>query len=176
MSSSRFPAVVDDVTVRLVAAVVLVVGAIALATSQWWLYAVLAVDFTLRAALGPQASPVARLVQRWIRPAVPASKRPTAGPPKRFAATIGALLTVAATVLWLVSAATGSSVAAAWVVGIGVVMVVFPALESVLGICVGCLLFSGLMRVGLVPEEICLECADITKRRERLLAERSQAA
>ena len=168
MSSSRFPAVVDDVTVRLVAAVVLVVGAIALATSQWWLYAILAVDFTLRAALGPQASPVARLVQRWIRPAVPASKRPTAS--------IGALLTVAATVLWLVSAATGSSVAAGWVVGIGVVMVVFPALESVLGICVGCLLFSGLMRVGLVPEEICLECADITKRRERLLAERSQAA
>ena len=176
MSSSRFPAVVDDVTVRLIAAVVLVVGVIALAASQWWLYAVLAVDFSLRAALGPQASPVARLVQRWIRPAVAAPKRPTAGPPKRFAATIGAVMTVAATVLWVVSLATGSSVAAGWVIGIGVVMVVFPALESVFGICVGCLLFSGLMRIGLVPEEVCLECADITKRRERLLAERAAAA
>jgi hypothetical protein len=165
MSSSRFPAVVDDVTVRLIAAVVLVVGVIALVTSQWWLYALLAVDFSLRAALGPSASPVARLVQRWIRPTVAAAKRPTPGPPKRFAATIGAVLTVAATALWLVNLAAGSSVAAAWVVGIGVVMVVFPALESVLGICVGCILFSGLMRIGLVPEEICLECADITRRR-----------
>ena len=165
MSSSRFPAVVDDVTVRLIAAVVLAVGGIALATSQWWLYAVLAVDFSLRAALGPSASPVARLVQRWIRPAVAAAKRPTPGPPKRFAATIGAVMTVAATALWLVSLATGSSVAAAWVVGIGVVMVVFPALESVFGVCVGCILFSGLMRVGLVPEQVCLECADITRRR-----------
>jgi len=166
MSSSRFPAVVDDVTVRLIAAVVLVVGVIALATSQWWLYAVLAVDFSLRAALGPKASPFAQLVQRWIRPAVAAPKRPTAGPPKRFAATIGAVLTVAATVLWLVSLATGSSVAAGWVIGIGVVMVVFPALESVFGICVGCILFSGLMRLGVIPDEVCLECADITKRRQ----------
>ncbi|MBC9820703.1 DUF4395 domain-containing protein [Terrabacter sp. MAHUQ-38] len=165
MSSSRFPSVVDDVTVRLIAAVVLVIGIVALAASQWWLYAVLAVDFSLRAALGPSASPVAQLVQRWIRPTVGAAKRPTPGPPKRFAATIGALLTVAATALWLVGLATGSSVAAAWVVGVGVVMVVFPALESVFGICVGCILFSGLMRVGLVPEEICLDCADITRRR-----------
>jgi hypothetical protein len=55
-------------------------------------------------------------------------------------------------------------------------MVVFPALESVFGICVGCILFSGLMRLGVIPEEVCLECADITKRRERLLAERAQRA
>ncbi|KRF38770.1 DUF4395 domain-containing protein [Terrabacter sp. Soil810] len=173
MSSSRFPAVVDDVTVRLIAAVVLVIGVIALATQQWWLYAVLAVDFSLRAALGPQASPIARLVQRWIRPAVSAPKRPTAGPPKRFAATIGAVMTVAATVLWVVALVTGSSGATAGVVVIGAVMVLFPALESIFGICVGCILFSGLMRLGVIPDEVCLECADITKRRDRLVAERT---
>ena len=173
MSSSRFPAVVDDVTVRLIAAVVLVVGSVALATQQWWLYAVLAVDFTLRAALGPKASPVARLVQRWIRPAVRAPKQPTAGTPKRFAASIGAVMTLAATALWVVSVATGASWALVGVVAIGAIMVVFPLLESAFGICVGCILFAGLMRIGLVPEEVCLECADITKRRERILAERA---
>src|SRR6478609_8533288 len=134
MSSSRFPAVVDDVTVRLIAAVVLVIGVVALASSAWWLYAVLAVDFTLRAALGPSASPIARFVQRWIRPAVSADKRPTAGPPKRFAATIGAVMTVAATALWafaLLTGASGASGAIVGVVAIGVVMVIFPALESV---------------------------------------------
>jgi len=166
MSSSRFPAVVDDITVRLIAAIVLVVALVALATQQWWLYAVLAVDFSLRAALGPKASPFAQVIQRWVRPAVPAPKRPTAGPPKRFAATIGAVMTIAATALWVIHVVTGSSGALTAVVVIGVVMVVFPALESLFGICVGCLLFSGLMRIGVIPDEICLECADITSRRQ----------
>ncbi|TQM57273.1 uncharacterized protein DUF4395 [Humibacillus xanthopallidus] len=165
MSSSRFPAVVDDVTVRLIAAVVLVIGVVALGTQQWWLYAVLAVDFTLRAALGPKASPLALLVSRWIRPAVPAAKRPTAGPPKRFAATIGAVMTVAATALWIVHLATGSGAAITAVVVIGAIMVLFPLLEAAFGLCVGCRLFAVLMRLGLVPEEVCLDCADITRRR-----------
>lgn len=176
MSISRFPAVVDEVTVRLIAGVVLAVGIIALATQAWWLYAVLALDLTLRAVVGPPASPVALLVQRWIRPAVSAAKRPTAGTPKRFAAAIGAVMTVAATALWAVSLATGSSGALVAVVVIGAIMVLFPALESVFGICVGCHLFGLLMRIGLVPEEVCLDCADITKRRERLLAERARQA
>ena len=154
----RFPRVVDDVTVRLIAGAVLLLGVVALAAHQWWLYAVLAVDFILRAALGPQASPIARLVQSLIRPRVKAAKRPTAGPPKRFAASIGAVMTTAASVLWLTGAA------APVVVAIGVVMVIFPALESLLGFCVGCALFGGLMKLGLVPEEVCLECADISLR------------
>ena len=44
---------------------------------------------------------------------------------------------------------------------IGVVMVVFPLLEAAFGLCVGCRLFSVLMRLGLVPEEVCLDCADV---------------
>lgn len=89
---------------------------------------------------------------------------PTAGAPKRFAASIGAVLTVAATALWVVSLATGSSGALTAVVVIGVIMVAFPALESIVGYCVGCALFSVLMRAGLVPEEVCLDCADISRR------------
>ena len=157
MRISRFPNIVDDVSVRLIAAVVLVLGVVALAAHQWWLYAVLAADFVLRAGWGPSASPVARFVGRVVRPRVAAAPRYTAGPPKRFAATIGAVLTLAATALWL----AGTTVP---VVVIGVVMVVFPALESVAGICVGCLVFSGLMRLGLIPESVCVECANIGRR------------
>ncbi len=157
MRVSRFPSIVDDITVRLIAGVVLVLGVTALAAHQWWLYAVLAVDFVLRSGWGPGASPVARLVQAAIRPRVAAAPRYTAGPPKRFAAAIGAVLTVAATVLWL----AGTTLP---VVVIGVVMVVFPALESLAGICVGCIVFGWLMRLGLIPESICVDCADITKR------------
>jgi hypothetical protein len=164
MRSPRFPAVVDDVTVRLIAAVALLVSSVTLATQQWWLLALLAVDFTLRATLGPRWSPVARLVQAWVRPRLSAAPRPTAGPPKRFAAAIGAVLTVAATLALVVHVTTGAEAALIAVVGITVVMVVFPALESILGLCVGCVLFAQLMRLGLVPEEICLDCADITRR------------
>jgi uncharacterized protein DUF4395 len=167
---SRFPSLVDDVTVRLIAAGVLVVSVAALATGQWWLYAVLAVDFTLRAGWGPQASPLARLVQRAVRPRVAAAPRYTAGPPKRFAAAIGAVMTATATVLGLVSLFTGSSGAGLAVLVIGAVMVLFPALEAVFGVCVGCLLFGLLMRTGLVPEDVCLDCADLTRRASRLQA------
>ena len=160
MRISRFPNIVDDVTVRLIAAVILVLGVVALAAHQWWLYALLAADFVLRAGWGPSASPVAILVNRWIRPRVVAKPRYTAGPPKRFAAAIGAVFTMAATVLWL----GGTSVP---VVLIGVVMVVFPALEAIAGICVGCIVFGALMRLGLLPESVCLDCADITRRAAR---------
>lgn len=164
VSSSRFPAVVDDVNVRLIAGVVLLLGVVALAAQQWWLFVPLAVDFILRATLGPQASPIAQLVTRFVRPRVRALPHPTAGTPKRFAASIGAVLTTAASVLWLVHLGTGASAALTGVVTIAVVMVVFPALESLLGVCVGCVLFSVLMRLGVVPESVCVECADITTR------------
>ena len=38
-------------------------------------------------------------------------------------------------------------------------------LESVFAFCAGCAIFAGLMRIGLVPERVCLECADIAARR-----------
>lgn len=158
----RFPRVVDDVTVRLIAGVVLILAVAALALHQWWIYAVLALDFILRTALGPKASPVARGVQRFVRPRVRARKRPTAGPPKRFAAAIGATLTTAAAILWALGVADPA------VVTIGVVMIVFPTLESILGVCVGCTVFGVLMKLGVVPEEICLECADISLRQVNL--------
>jgi Domain of unknown function (DUF4395) len=161
MQPPRFPRVVDDVTVRLIAALVLVLAVLALASHQWWLYAVLAVDFALRTALGPRVSPLAQLAQRAIRPRLRAAARPTAGPPKRFAASIGAVLTAAATVLWLLPGTAADPA----VVVIGVVMVVFPALEAALGLCVGCRVFGLLMRLGVVPEDVCLECADISLRR-----------
>lgn len=164
VSSPRFPSVVDDVTVRLIAAVVLVVAALALGLQQWWLFVPLAADFLLRATLGPKASPVAQLVTRWIRPRVKRVPHPTAGTPKRFAAAIGAVLTTAASALWVLHLLTDSADVLTAVVVIAVVMVVFPALEAVFGLCVGCVVFGWLMRAGLVPEDACVECADITTR------------
>lgn len=151
-----YPRVVDDVTVRLIAAEVLCVSVAAIALRNPWLYAILAVDFTVRAGLGPRWSPLARLA-RVIRPRVDAAPRPTAGPPKRFAAAIGAVFSIAI----LVFAALSIPILV-W--SLAAIMVLFPALESLLGICVGCMLFGLLIRAGVVPEEVCIECADISLR------------
>ncbi len=169
----RIPTVVDEVTVRLIAAVVLVVGVVALATGQWWLYAFLAIDFLIRAITGPRHSPIARLVAKGIRPRFRVPARPTAFAPKRFAAAIGAAMTGALTVLWLVDLAlpggsgAGAGVGVAMVV-IAAVMILFPALEALLGLCVGCKMFYLLGRLGLVDEELCIDCVRPASRGERV--------
>ncbi len=38
---------------------------------------------------------------------------------------------------------------------------VFSGLESIGGICVGCLVFNTLVRAELIPESICAECAHL---------------
>jgi len=106
-----YPDIVDEITVRLVAVVVLAVGVAALVSGAWWLYAALAVDFILRAVWGPRVSPIAQGILRWVRPLVPAAPRPTAGPPKRFAASIGAVATVVAATAGAIAAAGGPAAA-----------------------------------------------------------------
>jgi hypothetical protein len=46
--------------------------------------------------------------------------------------------------------------------------VVAAALEAALGLCIGCRIFAGLMRAGIVPETVCVECADIGRRLQRV--------
>ena len=50
------------------------------------------------------------------------------------------------------------------------IVIVAAGLESLAGVCLGCQMFAGLMRLGVVPESVCLECADI---RGRLRASQS---
>jgi hypothetical protein len=156
-----FPRMLDDVTVRLVAGEVLVVAVVAAITRQPWLFALLAVDFLIRTAFGPRLSPLALLAGKVIRPRLKVAPRPTPGPPKRFAAAVGTVFSIAIPVTYYLGAHT-----VAWV--LIAVMVVFPVLESVFGLCVGCKVFSVLMRLGVIPEDVCLECADISMRARRV--------
>ena len=43
---------------------------------------------------------------------------------------------------------------------VGLVLVA-ATLESVFGFCVGCVVFGGLMRVGIVPDQVCERCNDL---------------
>jgi hypothetical protein len=81
------------------------------------------------------------------------------GPPKRFAQAVGATMTLAIALIALVG--HDHTVADVLLVG----MIAAAGLESILAFCVGCRLFALLMRAGLIPESVCLECADVGVRR-----------
>ena len=94
-----FPAVVNEKAARVVAGGVVLITATALLTGWLWLSAVLAVGFALRVAAGPRYSPLGQLATKVVAPRLGARKL-VAGPPKRFAQTVGLVFTLAATASW----------------------------------------------------------------------------
>jgi hypothetical protein len=153
-----FPHPVNEVSARLVAGGVVIMSVAAIVLGQPWLIAIIAYGFVARVLTGPQLSPLGLLVTRVITPRLPVRAKLVAGPPKRFAQGIGAVLTVTAAVLAL---GFGQRVAADVVLG---AVVVAATLESVFAFCVGCKMFAGLIRIGVIPDAVCAECADIWSR------------
>jgi hypothetical protein len=151
-----FPNPVNEKAARVVAGFVLVTVLVILATRWYWLLIPLAYGFWARVLTGT-LSPVGTLAQRVIAPRLGPPK-PVAGPPKRFAQGMGAAMSTAAVVLALI---LGDHTAADAVL---IAFVVAAGLESIFGYCLGCKVFGVLMGVGLVPESVCAECADISLR------------
>jgi hypothetical protein len=148
---------VNEKAARVVAGVVLVTVILVLATSWYWLLTALAYGFWARVLTGPTLSPLGWTAQNVIAPRL-GPKKPVPGPPKRFAQGMGAFMSTLALVLALI---VGNHAAA------DVVLILFlPAagLESIVGYCVGCKVFGTLMRMGVVPQSVCEECADISLR------------
>jgi len=150
-----FPNPVNEVSARLVAGGVVILCVMTVALDEPWLTAVIAYGFVARVLAGPTFSPLGQLVTRVITPRLTIRPVLVPGPPKRFAQGIGAVLSVTAAVLAL---GFGLHVAAYVVLGM---IAVAATLESVFGFCLGCTIFAGLMRAGLIPEATCEECNNI---------------
>jgi hypothetical protein len=151
-----FPNPVNEKAARVVAGVVMVVALVALLTSAYWLLVPLAYGFWARVLTGPTLSPLGQFATRVAAPRLGDPKY-VPGPPKRFAQGIGAVITTSAAILALAGATTGADVLLA-------MMVVAAGLESIFAVCVGCHIFALLMRTGLVPESVCLECSHLNWR------------
>jgi hypothetical protein len=152
-----FPNPVNEKAARVVAGVVLLTSLVILGTGAYWLLVPLTYGFWARVLTGPTLSPLGWTAQNVIAPAL-GTKKPVAGPPKRFAQGMGAVVSTAALVLALVA---GDHTAADLALGL---LVVAAGLESIFGYCLGCKIFGLLMRAGLVPETVCADCADISAR------------
>jgi hypothetical protein len=150
-----YPNPVNEVAARVTAGGVVILAALALALQLRWLAIVLAVGFLLRVLSGPRFSPLALVASRVIVPRLPWGPKPVAGPPKRFAQAIGLTFSLAAALLFY---AFGLDTAGYVVLG---ALTLAAVLESVFGICLGCNAFALLMRVGVIPPEVCESCNNI---------------
>ncbi|MDE3086216.1 MAG: DUF4395 domain-containing protein [Acidobacteriota bacterium] len=156
-----FPNPVNVVAARVVAGGVVALCVATLAWRQPWLLLPLCYGFWARVLTGPTLSPLGQLATRVVAPRL-AAPRLVAGPPKRFAQAMGVAFSTTALVLWF---GAGQSTAALAVVGL---LLAAAVLESAFGICLGCRVFAVLMRTGLVPDEVCEACADVTLRHPEL--------
>ncbi len=153
-----FPNPVNEKAARTVAAGVVVLCATILVTGWAWLTVVLAVGFLARLASGPRFSLLGRFATQVAAPRLGTPKL-VPGPPKRFAQGIGATLATAAAVLQL---GFGDSTAALVLVAM---VLVAASLEAVFAFCLGCTAFAGLMRIGVIPPEVCEACNNLSLRR-----------
>jgi len=151
-----FPNPVNEKAARVVAGAVLATVIVILATGSYWLLIPVAYGFWARVLTGPTLSPLGWTAQNVIAPRL-GPKTPVPGPPKRFAQGMGAVMSTAALVLAYAASHTAADVT---------LILFLPAagLESIFGYCVGCKIFGSLMRLGVIPERVCAECADVTLR------------
>lgn len=164
-----FPNPVNEKAARTVAAVVAITSIVILFTGWLWLLIPLAYGFWARVLTGPKLSPLGALSMKVIAPRL-GEPVYTPGPPKRFAQGIGAVLTTVAAITGL---GFGWTDFALVLVGI---LAVFATLESVFGFCAGCFVFGQLMKIGVIPADVCEECNNIWARRDRLAAEAAESA
>lgn len=150
-----FPDPVNEVSSRLVAAGVVALSVLAVASGGRWLTAVIAYGFVARVAAGPRLDPLAQLVTRVVTPRLGLAPRLVPGPPKRFAQGIGAALSTAA----LAAAVSGSWGLARLALG---ALAAAAFLEAAFGLCLGCRIFALLMRAGVIPPEVCRRCGDLS--------------
>lgn len=157
-----FPNPVNEVAARSVAAGVAILGvstfvlSVTLSTDWLWLTIPLVYGFLARVLAGPRISPLGRLATQFIAPAIGHEKY-VAGPPKRFAQAMGLGISTIALVLHAVSFDRAALVFVA-------LLVVAATLESVFALCLGCRMFSLMMRLGWIPEDTCEACNNIALR------------
>jgi len=152
-----FPNPVNEYAARTTAALVVLLAVVTAVTGSLWGLVAIAVGFWLRLLFGPRISPLAVLSVKVITPRL-GKVRLVPGPPKRFAQGIGAAVSTTALLLL----ASGMGLAAWLLLGI---LVVAASLEAFAGFCLGCTIFGFLQRRGVIPEDVCEACNNISLRR-----------
>lgn len=158
-----FPATVNEHAARVTAGLVVLLTLATILTTgptRLLLLALLTLGFALRVAGGPRYSPLARLSVHVLVPPLRRPPRLTAGAPKRFAQALGLAFSATALTLSLPGWHHAATVTL-------VMLAAAATLEAAFGFCLGCRIFGQLIRLGLIPEDVCADCADVRTRYAR---------
>ena len=146
-----FPNPVNEFSARFVAGMVVILTIATILTENQFVAGFLLYGFLARVATGPTLSPIGLLATRVIVPALGNPTKLVAGPPKRFAQTVGLAFSATAFVMLMLDFILVFQITLA-------ILVVFALLESVAGFCAGCFVFSYLMKWKIIPQSVCESC------------------
>jgi hypothetical protein len=130
---------INENKARLTAFFVLTLTTVFLVTGLWIIIALLILDFFLRANNWGKYSWLAILSDVVIRQ-LKIGNKPTDRAPKKFAAGVGLVFTIGILVLALLQLSTATIMVTA-------VLLLFAFLESVVGFCAGCYVYSILQSI-----------------------------
>ena len=146
-----FPNPVNEFSARFVAGMIAILTIATILTQNEFVAGFLLYGFLARVATGPTLSPIGLLATKVIVPALGNPTKLVAGPPKRFAQTIGLIFSTTAFVMLILDLILAFQITLA-------ILVVFAILESVVGFCAGCFVFNYLMKWKIIPQSICESC------------------
>ena len=152
-----FPNPVNETSARIVAGGAVFMGIAFVLSGNGWVLLPLTYGFIARVLAGPKLSPLGRLATQVLTPRLSIEHRFVPGPPKRFAQGVGAAFTITASVLFVLGATGAAQIVIA-------LFVVAAFLESAFAVCLGCIGFGLLMKIGVIPEAVCEECNNFTAR------------
>ena len=149
-----FPNPVNETSARIVAGGVVIMAALTLLSGQQWLTIPLFYGFLARVCYGPKFSPLGLLSTKVITPRINKNHRMVPGPPKRFAQAIGLAVSSVALAGFIFNTPSITTISLS-------ILIVAASLEAFFAICLGCIMFSWLIRLGVIPEKICVACTNI---------------
>jgi hypothetical protein len=128
---------VNESAVRIVAFFVILISLSAIFTNNYFITALLVVDFSLRAFTSGKFSPL-KFVARKIVGALNIQGKQVDAAPKKFAALLGVLFSFSVLVLQILKLFVAAKV-------VGSILIFCASLEGALGICLGCIVYSYLI-------------------------------
>ena len=146
-----FPNPVNEFSARFVAGMIAILTIATILTQNQFVAGFLLYGFLARVATGPTLSPIGLLATKVIVPALGNPTKLVAGPPKRFAQTIGLIFSATAFVMLLLDLILAFQITLT-------ILVIFAMLESIVGFCAGCFVFNYLMKWKIIPRSICESC------------------
>lgn len=133
---------VNESKVRIIAFMVLLLAVAFLVTNSWLVIALLLFDFILR-AFNYNSYSALGIISGLVVKQFKFKNKPVDRAPKRFAAIVGVVFSTLILVALIADLLTISKI-------ITVVLIVFAALESFVGFCAGCYVYSLLKRLKLI--------------------------